>query len=276
MNRCAFKWPHAGGRRAAGRGGPTRRRLWLTLALGVPLLATAPEPPPAVAAIRAGVGYDYQAGPGARTTQGALGFLAVPVRGAALTLAGARYLDSQDEDGVSGTASLIAPLEGALGVRGELSRLVGDGVYRAWRYRLGPQISLAGGAWLFPYYLRNEDNRSPTLHSLGIDGSFSVTPSLAAQGGVSYASRSGEPSSGQAMAGFLWAPASRLQLIGQAGFGRNDLLVTRSAGSGGGGGIMGSLPILGGRGGGNSSRTQTTEENAYATAVSLGFRVFIP
>ena len=276
MSRRVTGHLNAGGRGAAGRGGLTRRRLWLTLALGVPLLATAPEPPPASAALQAGAGYDYQSGPGSRTTQGALGFLVAPVRGSTLTLAAARYLDSQDEDGVSGTAAVITPLRASLGARGELSRLVGDGIYRAWRYRIGPQLGLGGGGSLFPYYLRNEDNRSTALNAFGVEVSVPVGPNLAAQGGVSYATRAGEPSGGQGMAGFLWTPVSRIQLIAQAGVGRNDFLVTRSGMGGGGGGVLGSLPILGGRGGGKSSRTQTTEENAYASALSLGFRVLIP
>jgi hypothetical protein len=225
--------------------------------------------------MQAGAGYDYQSGPGARTTQGALGFVVVPVRRAALTLAACRYLDSQDENGMSGTAGLMAPVRAGVSARGELSRLVGDASYRAWRFRLGPQIDLAGGAWVFPYYLRNEDNRSATLDALGLDASLSLAPRLAAQAGLSYATRYGDSPHGQGTAGFLWVPMSRLQLLAQAGVGRNDLLVTRS-GAGGGGGVLGSLPVLGGRGGGAPSRAQTTEESAYATMLSLGFRVLFP
>jgi hypothetical protein len=198
-----------------------------------------------------------------------------PVRRAAFTLAAFRYLDSQDEDGVGGTAAIVAPLGGMLNARGELSRLEGDGAYQAWRYRIGPQLTLTDAAWVYPYYLRNEDNRSAALNAIGLDASYALTPTLAAQGGASFSSREGEPSGGQGMAGFLWSPASRFQLLALAGVGRNTLLMTGSGPGGGGGGVMNSLPIIGGRDGG-PSRAQTTEESTYTTALSLGIRVLFP
>src|SRR5439155_24569942 len=104
----------------------------------------------------AGGGADYSSGPGDQTTRSvtALACLNAATR---LTLGAMRYDDTLVGTGNAGIAVAEVPLARLARVQIAASRFIGQGPYRAWRFKAGPGITLPSGSNLGVYYVHFEE-----------------------------------------------------------------------------------------------------------------------
>jgi hypothetical protein len=252
---------------------PMRRRVLRSMipALAALLLWTLAAIPARAATWGAVAGAEYYDGPGTLTTRGALLGGVLGLRGVELTAVGVRYDDSVVGKGVSATGGLAVPLGEALAVRAQGTRFLGDGDYRAWRAKVGPQFTLPGQGALMLWYVRYQDNQSQTSDAAALEGAVPVTDRWTAKLDASYGSASQGLSGGQAALGASWIAFPHLELTGEVGLAQQNAVLV-----GGPQGGPGRLPILGALGPGNSGSGSQTEQPSLSTTVLLGVRVVFP
>ncbi|MBI5710509.1 MAG: hypothetical protein HZC42_09430 [Candidatus Eisenbacteria bacterium] len=239
------------------------------MAAGLLACALAAGAPQVCAAPVAGVaGYEYFTGAGGQITRGVLAAGVLGLGGAELLAAGVRYDDNLVGRGVSLTGGLGVPLLPAVTLRTQGSRFVGDGSYRAWRVKAGPQFSLPVGSSLQLWYMRYEDNQDVRSDGAIVEGAVPLAGRLTAKLSASYATAPQDLKVVQGAVGLGWTVVPHLELSGEVGLAQNGSVVYGEPFRGPG------LPLLGG---GNSStaRTQETVNQMEATTL-LGVRVTFP
>jgi hypothetical protein len=227
------------------------------------------------AQVQSGVGYDYQSGPNGQNWRGALGFVSCAPLGSELTVAAVRYEDSNVGPGFSGFANAGVPVLSGTRLRVVGVRAVGDGSYRSYRVRFGPELPVMGRGTVGVFFSHFEDNEHSRLNAFGSEVGVSIARPLAGTGGISYGTWETGLASFQANAGLVWAPAGKIQILGDVSLGRNVLTVAGT--SPGGGGRLGRLPVVGDLvGGGGRGTTTTTQEDKVGATGTVGFRILIP
>ena len=243
-------------------------------AVAAALILLSPVPSALAGTLTGGTGFDYQTGPGAQSYRSALLF--GYAEGALWdgTLAGVRYGDSRVGPGIGIFANGSAPLGPHVRARGIALRAIGDDTYRAWRWRVGPELRLPSDRVLGAYYLRLTNNVDEHFGSVGVELSSPITTNVTGQLGSSYGEWRGGATSAQGSVSGIWRPAGRVLLLAEFDVGRN-LVTTTAAGPGGGGGL-GGLPIVGGLGGGHGQGGSTSETSSEVTeAGQIGIRFLL-
>lgn len=226
-------------------------------------------------AISGGAGFDYQSGPRAQSYRSALLFAAAERDAGDLTIAAIRYGDSRLGPGFGAFANASVAVAKQLHVRGTGLRTIGDEAYRAWRWRLGPELRFQSNATVGAYYLRLTDNAGSSFGSVGAEWGVPFGSDVTGQIGSSYGTWTGGATTAQATVSGTWRATKRVLLLGEIDVGRN-LATTSTAGPGGGGpGGLGGLPLPGGlgKGKGGPGGSQTTSD--ITAAGQVGIRLLI-
>src|SRR5712671_3062892 len=138
-----------------------------------------------------------------------------------LTLAAIRFGDSRLGPGFGAFANAGVAVAPSLRVRGIGLRTIGDATYRAWRWRLGPELRLASSATLGAYYLRLTDNAGARFGSVGAEWGAPLGSDVTGQIGSSYGTWNGGATTAQATISGTWHAATRVLLLGEIDVGRN-------------------------------------------------------
>jgi hypothetical protein len=247
----------------------TRLALPATLAVLIALTAR----PAGAGTVSGGAGFDYQTGPNAQSYRSALLFASAERDLGDLTLAAIRYGDSRVGPGVGGFANAGVAVTPRLRVRAVGLRAVGDQTYRAWRWRLGPEIHTASDLTLGVYYLRLTDNAGESLSSAGAELGAPLARNVTGQIGSSYGTWNSAATTAQASLSGTWQPLPRVLLLGEVDVGRN-LTATTAAGPSGGG-ALGGLPLPGGMGRGNRG-SASGGGSEISSAGQIGVRFVLP
>jgi hypothetical protein len=222
-----------------------------------------------------GAGIDYASGTGGRMTKDVLAFGVVTDRLGDFTAAVARFDDANAGPGVSGFANAGAALSPRVHARVIGARMIGDGSYRAWRIRAGPEIVLARSMLLGVFYARSDDNIDGDTRAIGGELSVPLRPDIAAQGGAAYGRVPGGANGAQGTLDVTWNATRRFQVLAGVGLGQNS--VTSSSGiSASRGGILGRLPVLQGGGGQAGHGGDVSVEDQVVRTASFGIRILIP
>jgi hypothetical protein len=242
-----------------------RSRVATLLLVGVALISSDAAP---ASPLSGTLGVDVAANRDNAGTRAAIAALGLDFgAGPDLTLAGVRFDDAEVGLGTTAIAALGLPVAPALRLRGQASRIVGDGRYRGWRFKTGPQIAAPGGASLQLSYLHDEDNQGLRSDGAGIETAWPVGPALTARVNAAAATLPGDRRGASGTAGLAWSPRHGLELSCEAGASRNGVGVT-SPGTAGSG-----LPLLGGVLGSPSS---TRTENQISAVALFGVRWRLP
>jgi hypothetical protein len=237
------------------------------------ILITLSAPPAGAGTVTGGAGFDYQSGPRAQSYRSTLLF-ASGERGASdLTLAALRYGDSGVGPGIGAFANAGVAVTPHARVRAIGLRAIGDGAYRATRWRLGPEFHTASDVTLGAYYLRLTDNAGGSFGSAGVEVGGPIGQGVTGQIGSSYGRWNGDATTAQAALSGTWHPVSRVLLLGELDVGRN-LTTTTTAGPSGGG-ALGGLPLPGGMGRGRSGSGETRSSSDITAAGQIGIRFLI-
>jgi len=214
------------------------------------------------------LGLESSAGSRGPSTRGAtaLGTLALPA-GPDFTLAATRFDDGEVGLGTGAVGALGVPLAPTARLRGQATRIIGDGGFRAWRFKAGPQFVMPGGSSLQLSYLRFEDNQGVRSDGAALESVVPVSDQLSARLNASFATLPQDLKGTTATAGLAWTPVRWLELSGEAGAARNGALTQGSSGTG--------LPLLGGGLLGGPSTASQTENQVSAVAL-VGVRWLLP
>jgi len=247
----------------------TRRLRDLVLASVIFLAA----PPAGAGTLSGGAGIDYQTGPEAQSFRSALLFGSAELAHGDCTVAAIRFGDSRAGPGTSGFANAAVRVSSGTRIRVIGLRTIGDGAYRAWRWRAGPELYLTPEVSLGAYYLRAHDNSPGDFDAAGVELSLPVARDLSGQVGSSYGKWNGGETTAQATLAGTWRAGVRVQLLGEVHVGRN--VTSTSAAGPSSGGILGGLPIANGLGNGGSS-TQSGPDRRVMVTSQVGVRFLIP
>ncbi len=216
-------------------------------------------------------GFDHYAGPLGQTTNGVVGAVVLAAGGGDVTLAGVRYDDSYIGRGYSLTGGGGLPLAPACLLRITGTRFIGDESFRAWRAKVGPQLSLPGGRTLMLSYAHYRDDLGVRSNGAIAEAATPLVAGLTGKASASYATARQGPGALQGSLGLGWNIVRHLELSGEVGLARN------AAGASGqpfpGSGPLDGLGLLGG-GSGTSGGTGTARE--VEGTVLLGMRVTLP
>jgi hypothetical protein len=216
-----------------------------------------------------GAGFDYQTGPGAQSYRSALLFGYGEGATWDATLAIIRYGDSRVGPGVGMFGNASAPVGPRVRARAVLLRAVGDDSYRAWRWRLGPELRLPSDRVLGAYYLRLTNNVDEDFGAVGVELQSPIATTVTGQLGSSYGEWSGGATSAQASLSGFWRPWTHALFLAEFDLGRN--LVTTSTAGPSSGGALGGLPILGGGRGRGHAETTTSSDITGAAQIGIRF-----
>jgi hypothetical protein len=241
------------------------------ISLGLLLTTHGVTAPAEAASLTAVGGYDHYAGAAGQRTDGAVGALVLGVAGGDLMVAGVRYDDTTIGPGTSLTAGVGVPVGGAkLRIAG--TRFLGDDAFRAWRAKIGPQLSLPGGRTLTLSYQRYQDNQSSHSNGAIAEATAPIMERLGAKASASYATVMEGPAAVQGSVGLSWSPIAHLELSGEVGAARNASAVAGQPIPGRQ--PIGGLPILGGGSSGGTGPSSIQEQ--VVRTVLVGVRVSLP
>lgn len=244
------------------------RPAWLA-AIVTTLVGLAAGGPAAAAPITAVGGFDHYAGAFGQTTHGVLGAVVVGAGGGDLMLAGVRYDDSHNGQGFSLTGGAGIPMAPAVMLRAQATRIVGDGAFRAWRARVGPQLALPGGGSLLLAYVHYRDDAGARSNGATAEASTPLAARLTGRATTSFATAPLGPPALQGSLGLGLALMRNVELSGELGLARN---ATGATGGGSpGGGPLADLPLIGAPGASPEERVREVD-----TTLLLGVRVSLP
>ena len=233
------------------------------------LLAAAPV---AAAPVGVGGGVDYSSGPGDQTTRSVTGLVSLNA-GPRLTLGAMRYDDNVAGAGSAGLAVADVALAPLTRVQIAGARFVGDGAFRAWRLKAGPEFTLPGGPNLGVYYVHVEQQGG--IRSDGATGELALPMSdrVVARVGGSWATITGSPQMAQGTLGLTYSPDSRVAVSGDVGLGRNGSVTTSTVPTAG---PRAGIPIVGGLGSGGGSSAESRMSSVTQSMAHLSVRFMFP
>jgi hypothetical protein len=231
--------------------------------IGLAVVAFGSAGPSTAATPSGAVSFDLYNGPADQVTKSALALGDLAFGGADVVGGVLRFDDTTVGMGngfvVGGGWTVAAPLS----VRVLASRFVGDGDYRAWRLKSGPQWGLPGGGTLGLFWVHDTNNVGPDTESGA--GELSVPVTHGWTGKLSGAYGRSEESDGYVAAvGASWTAVPHLELSGEVGAARNPPATTPAPSRG----LL--SPILGGP---QQEQSMTNQVSATST---LTLRVAFP
>lgn len=250
---------------------------FLRVILGLGVLAISTPGLAAASPLGAGGGADWSSAHNGTSITDFYGYGSFTARRTSVALGGLHYDDGTIA--ASGPlAALVVPVAPAVSARVWATRYLGDGGFRAYRLRGGPEWTLPGSTTLGVFFAYLENNRDGVMRS----GSVELAVPLHAQwtgkleGGASQLP--GDLTATQAALGVAWSPIASVELSGEAGLARNGAFLGTASSQSGGGGGPSLLPLgLGGSGGGSRGKPATTTTlNDIEPTVSLGLRFALP
>jgi hypothetical protein len=191
------------------------------LCAGALVLALTWSPSAGDAALTAGVGADYYAGPEGQSVRDVLGYVGTSLKRSDLTLAVARYDHSHLGPGTSVSALGSFTVAPTVLLQLSATRTVGSNDYRAWRLAMGPMLAVGQGRWLALTLSRSEEIYGPSMTGLTSELGIPLSAKVAGSARASLASVEGGGTSFLGSAGVVWSPARRVQLFGELGVGRD-------------------------------------------------------
>ena len=123
--------------------------------------------PAGAVTLSSGGGVDYQTGPDAQSYRGLLLFATAAATKGDLTAAIIRYDESRLGPGTGIFANAGIALARSLALRARALRSIEDQGQGAWRYRLGPELTLSRDVVLGACYLRLHDNARESFNGGG-------------------------------------------------------------------------------------------------------------
>ena len=177
--------------------------------------------PPSEAALTAGVGADYFAGPDGQIVRDVLGYAGSSTPGTDLTFAVARYDNSNLGPGTSVSAVGTFLVKPTVLLQLSGTRSVGSQDFRAWRLSAGPIFGIGQGRWLALTLSRSQDTFGTGATGLSSELSVPLSPKVAGSVRASLASVEAGGTSFLGTAGALWSPARRVQFFGELSVGRD-------------------------------------------------------
>lgn len=225
------------------------------------------------ASISGAAGFDLSNGPAGATSRDGVGLVDADA-GAFDVLAGAlRYDDSVLGVGnglLAGAGAVIAP---DTRLRATVLRYLGDGGFRGWRTRLGPQWNRGDASMALTW--QHDDNPVVTRSDAALlEAGIPVAGPVAARAEAGYLVYADGTHGGQGALGLAFRLGGHLQLTGMAGMAQRASAQGGGVSPGGGGGGHG-LPILGApsllRGSDSTGGTDT-----WNGTTSIALRLLLP
>jgi hypothetical protein len=223
-----------------------------------------------------GAGSDWYAGPGGETVASVLGFASAGNQRVSLALGGLRYDDNLFGAGNGALAVIGTPLGASTVLRVTGARFIGDGSFRSWRVKAGPDLRLGADRTLGLYVLHAEDNLGASTSGGGAELGVPWSREFTARFAGGAAGLTGGSSSMQGTVGFTWVPRARVEIAVDGGVARNGAFASVPiANQGARSGPLG-LPRLVG-----SNRSALPDAQASSTSrtegvMSLGLRAYFP
>jgi len=226
-----------------------------------------------------GGGVDWSAGPGDQSTSAASAYAVTSGVRASVALGVLRFDDRFVGPGYGFLGALALQPRDGLILRAWSARHVGEGAFRGWRIKAGPEWVLPRESTLGLFYAHHESSLDGVLQGGSVEIATPVAPRFTARAAGGHLRGGGSVSSSQGTLGVTWAPIARLELSADAGLAHNGAFL--SAGppqgpSGSGGGGLGLPPGL--LPGGSSASHVTPSASRFETAptIGLGIRVALP
>jgi len=173
-------------------------------------------------------GFDYYQGP-VSLTRGVVAAVGMDVSNASLAVGGVRYDDQQTGTGTSGIATGALRLHPVVALSAQVTRFMGDEGFRAWRIKLGPQLSLAGSRTLLAY-LRDQEDAGAVTQSGVIESEFPLLARWKGHASGSYATAGPGLHGMQGAVGLGWSPLPRLELTGEMGMAQQTAVTSNGPG----------------------------------------------
>ena len=185
---------------------------------------------------------------------------------------GVRFDDDVIGTGWSVTSGGGVALAGPLRARVRATRTVGDGTFRSWSWRAGPELRFGQSASVAAYYESYEAGDSARTRGLAGEALVAMAPKLTGRATSGWArDAAGATRIVQATLGGIWHAMPHLDLSADAGWASLQDSSTQSFPVGGAGG---GLPLLGGGDPGSASRTDVVRQGS--ATLLLGARVVFP
>jgi len=230
-----------------------RSRTWIPM---IVLLAGAG--PAHAASPSAAVSLDQYEGPADQRTRSALALGDLSFARGDVLAGAMRFDDTSVGAGFGLVAGGGVPLGGPLSVRVLGSRFFGDGDYRAWRLKAGPQWGLPAGGSLGVFWVRDHNNVGSDTKSGSAECSIPLVRGWTGKLSGAYG-RVGDRDGYAAAVGASWALIPRLELGGELGAARNPPATTPAPARG----LLD--PILGG----HPNQPEPSNEVAMTTSISV-------
>jgi hypothetical protein len=210
--------------------------------------------------------------PGGSGSRAVLGIGAVEFGRADMIVQGMRFDDDVTGTGWSFMSGAGVTLEGPLRARVRATRTMGDGTFRSWQWRAGPELRLGRRASVGAYYEAYAAGDSARTQGVTGEALVAMTRKLTGHAASGWArDATGDTRVVQATLGGIWHALPHLDLNADAGWVSLDGTTTQGfpdAGTGSG------LPLLGGGHHGSASRTDVTRQRS--ATLLLGARVIFP
>jgi hypothetical protein len=151
------------------------------------------------------------------------------------------------------------------------TRFIGDGSFRAWRAKVGPQLGLPGGRSVTLSYTHFRDDQGTRSNGAVAEGITPLLPRFTGKASASYATAPQGPPAVQGSLGLGWRLLRNLELSCEVGLARN--------GAGAAGqpfpsrGTLDGLPLIGG---GSSPPSAPESSREVDATLLLGMRVTLP
>lgn len=217
-------------------------------------------------------GVESFVGPGGAGSRAVLGIGVADFGEADVLVQGVRFDDDVTGTGWSLTSGGGVTLAGPLRARIRASRTVGDGSFRSWQWRVGPEIRFGQSASVAAYYEAYAAGDSASTKGLAGEALVAMTPKITGRATSGWARDDvGATRVAQATLGGIWHAMPHLDVSADLGWASLQGTTTQSFPLGGAGS---GLPLLGGSKRGNASRTDVVRQDA--ATLLLGARVIFP
>jgi len=220
--------------------------------------------------VAVGGGFDYYADSNDRVTRAGLAIGVLDIGAADVSIAAVRFDTNVIGAGNGITGAVGFPIVPLVRLRCTGARFVGDGDYRAWRVKVGPQLN-APAARVGVYYSHEDDASAPRTDGVTAEADVPLPHGFGARGTAGYARH---PEGDGGALGSIGASCSvlrRVSLAAEIGMSRNVTLGSVSVPEPHR--PTDGLPLIGGS---SSSTTTTTTTARRVTSLVLGARVSFP
>jgi len=222
------------------------------------------------APVAVGGGFDYYADSHDQVTRAALAIGALSMGGTDAFVVATRFDNNVVGAGAGVTGGIGLPVAPLLQFRLTGSRFIGDGDYRAWRLKAGPQLR-APAARVGVYYTHEDAGTAPGADGVVAEGDVPLPHGVGVRATAGYAHAAGGGAGALGSIGTSWSALRRVTLSAEFGLSRSGAIGSTT--------VPGAhrptdgLPIIGGHA---APATTSTTTNDRTASVLLGARVSFP